>query len=125
MRRQVLFLDDEPVRHHWADETWSGSIISHVFDIDQFCEALVKNKEMTWDLISLDHDLGISKGNLVNNGMTAVLAMGALETKARNVIIHTINPPAGDRMESDLKRLGYKVYRIPFNTTNDLHWKDE
>ncbi len=123
MDKKILFLDDEPVRHHWADENWSGDIVTHVFNVDQFFYELLRKER--WDLISLDHDLGISDGRFINSGMKAVYFMEKFRVTAHDVIVHTINPPAGDRMILALKKLGYRVHRLPFDSTTKISWKGE
>jgi CheY-like chemotaxis protein len=52
---RILFLDDNPARHDIMDARYPLDEIIHVYDIDEYREALERYDH--FDMISLDHDL--------------------------------------------------------------------
>ena len=127
-KQHVLVLDDDPVRHDAWTRTWINVHYTRANTLDQFSEALWRQK---YDTICLDHDLN-DHPNLyksckdINNyttyltGMDAAKEMVLLPPKMfpQNVLIHSWNPGGAGRMIAALDPLrskGVKIIRKPFN----------
>ena len=126
MNKYVLFLDDQEIRINWARKTWANDNLYIARNFKQFFDIVWSIKE--WDLISLDHDLGLETDIMSyypNNGMSAVEIIWKTRIKVETIVIHSINVSAADAMVLVLKHHKYNIIRLPFDKTNKIHWKGE
>lgn len=119
---RILFLDDNPARHHLMDVWYPSDEIIHVYDIDTYREALEKYDR--FDMISLDHDLNDFKelghySYIGDSDLTGRDACGYLMKylhKAPEVIhIHSSNGDGARDMMSFLDSRGVNNRWIMFN----------
>ncbi len=119
--KRVLFLDDNPARRRWfglhgvsfEDQLWfaidaEGAIkcLSDPIHADGF------------DLVYLDHDLGeetFVDSDRKDCGMEVVRWIVANKPKIGEIVVHTMNTPAGHGMVRALREAGYSAcYRSFF-----------
>ena len=124
-KMNILILDDDGYRHEVFRDLYKNHNISHAYHYSQFLDYLVSDSP--WDLIHLDHDLGIERegDTYVDgwgttreyNGQHAVQEICALneELLPRKIIIQSINPVGGKLMLDILKRRGLNVSWEPFS----------
>jgi CheY-like chemotaxis protein len=107
---RILFLDDNPARHDLMDARYPLDEIVHVYNIDEYREALEAYDH--FDMISLDHDLNDfdHRSYMGDCDLTGRDACGYLMRylhKAPEVIhIHSSNPDGAHDMMSFLDSRG-------------------
>ena len=117
----VLFLDDSEERINKAIEMYKDFDLYVARTASEAIAWLSGIDE--WLVVSLDHDLGdevFVNSNREDCGMEVIRYIESLERKPTisNIIIHSWNLPAAERMEKALRRFyGYDVVRIPFDGT--------
>jgi len=129
MAPRILFLDDDRIRHDTFAKRFANAECVHVETFDEFERALLRGSK--FDVIFLDHDLndfgnrsvmesvwacyGSSEQTELTGTDAAVLVAGLpTEKKPEQVVVHTHNPPGGDRMVLILEKANIPVIRQPF-----------
>jgi hypothetical protein len=124
----ILFLDDNPDRHHQIDQKYSGCDVVHCYTVDQFVDCLNNDSFDHFDMISLDHDLNDFDSHSTNfdgqeaTGMDAcgLMVNKKFSLKLPDVIhIHSVNPCGAQNMRSFLQGRGFSVRWIPFSSVQD------
>lgn len=124
--------DDKEVRWAFFKEKFKGHDLFMFSNANEFWNTL---KDQFWvDMIFLDHDLGDFgenytettyggrseiTGEHVAMWMQDALVSGTWEIHPAcdpKVVVHTMNPAGGPRMEFLLKEAGLNVYTIPYST---------
>jgi hypothetical protein len=109
----ILFLDDNPYRTKKFK-----SEVPQAFTAETAQEMIaLLTKEEEVEMLFLDHDLGGKEyvnSDEANCGMEVVRWIIAHQPKIGQVVIHSCNPPAAQRMEDALAAAGYDVVRVPF-----------
>lgn len=114
----ALFLDDSQERTDTATALL-GAIGYRVAIVKDAKAAIVALEVSDFDIICLDHDLGgktfVDSDN-EDCGMEVVRYLVSRRTTppAKQIIVHSWNAPAADRMVSDLRNAGYEVAHEPF-----------
>lgn len=116
---RILFLDDDKHRHDRFRENNIGRDITHVWTADEAIEALEKGG---WDLVFFDRDLSeLASMGLESpeerTGETVVkhlIGKIVKEKWPKQVIVHSLNEYAANRMVADLKEAGIPTRRIPW-----------
>lgn len=109
---RMLFLDDDDQRHKSFLKKFPYA--TTVTTAEACIEAL---KRHPWDVVWLDHDLG---GEVYRNpkdkncGMEVVRWLTEYITSVGQIVVHTLNHPAGIRMVDTLVDHGYNVFRLTF-----------
>lgn len=73
------------------------------------------------DYVFLDHDLGgreFVDSTDENTGAEVVRWIAENKPSVGTFVVHSLNPPAGNRMAEDLRGMGYAVIRAPFINLN-------
>jgi len=107
---RILILDDDRERHDWFDRHYAGHAVWHVYDVERMRRTM--SKEMRFDIVQLDHDLGESE-----NGLRAAQFI-ARDLEARkhplSCVVHSWNPAGAMRMVAELRDAGLTVMAHPF-----------
>lgn len=82
-------------------------------------KVLSRHQELQWDLVVLDHDLEMSDRLEGGNGQTVAMAMRQIGTRAKRVIIQSLNARGAEAMHGILHP-HYKVSRVPFPGALDI-----
>jgi CheY-like chemotaxis protein len=102
---RALVLED----NYWRMVQFRNLLGSSTKIVSKAPAAIRELQQQQFDLVCLDHDLGIDSGT--GNDVAVYLA----EAKyAGRVVIHSWNAVASQRMEQTLRDAGVKVERIPF-----------
>lgn len=105
---RILVLDDEPARHELFKAAWGKHDITHVWTASEAIRAL---RETTFELVTLDHDLGpASHGNGLRVARHIAQMPGALRTM--QVCVHSANPVGSAAMLDTLRRAGIDAQRL-------------
>jgi hypothetical protein len=114
-----LFLDDNPERASSYLKEYPGAVWVTT------SSACIRQLQNSWDLVSLDHDLGgeiyVDSGR-EDCGMEVVRFLEEYKPeylKDTQFIVHSFNAVAAVRMIGTLRDLGYKATYIPFGTIGD------
>ena len=111
---KILFLDDERYRHNHIRRSTKGKEenITHIWDGLSAIKELQNN---LFDLIMLDHDLGIENGKEEVCGLDVAKSIIAMGDRHKNatIVIHSLNPIGAKNMFLTLDREGFDVYEIP------------
>lgn len=108
---KILFLDDD--RERWsafkhrnlkADIHWASSN-KQAFD-------LCSDNSIDWDVIFLDHDLGIDDKGDFSDAIDFVKFMVEKNVKTKLVILHSMNPVGRENQLHLLKSYGYNVIEV-------------
>lgn len=91
----ILFLDDQWDRWDVFYRRFMSTTEIHWVKTAEEC--MQKMEERSWDIVSLDHDLGTEK-----NGMDVVRYMLAKLPSVGVIAIHSWNQPAASIMHSEL-----------------------
>ncbi|HWA29154.1 MAG TPA: cyclic-phosphate processing receiver domain-containing protein [Lacunisphaera sp.] len=113
MKPQLLFLDDETMRHDWADKVYAEYEVHHAYNFEQFKKALARING-PFDVVSFDHDIaGMPfEHNVEVTGLTCADWMIARpEFHPRACIVHSWNPSGAQRLVLALERAGFAVTR--------------
>lgn len=124
--RKVFVLEDDPERIKWFRH---ATRYANKVDIASEVNAAIKYlEEEDYDLIFLDHDLEPVHYKAYMEGYTAEtmgtgydLAQWMVANDAQRqalVLIHTLNPTGGDRMQAALAK--WKPIRCPFTVLRML-----
>ena len=119
---KVYILEDDPSRMVKFDRHMTfADVYLHRDNAAQFIEAIERDggTDTPIDVMFLDHDLGgeqMVSSALKNTGMEVVRWMVENKPDVRLVIVHTLNPSAGEEMIWRLKDAGYHTVRSPFYT---------
>lgn len=114
----ILFLDDSDHRIKAFKSVVKEAKIAQTA---QRCIDLLSTQD-TWNVIFLDHDLGgqidvMSERD--DTGMEVVRWIVTNQPQIRNIIVHTLNQSAGQRMVDKLKDAKYEAVYIPYETMID------
>lgn len=115
---KILFLDDNPQRHHKFKKATVGLDVTYAWTSD---EAIKFLGETVFDQVSLDHDLeeklnmelpGQGKGS----GYDVAMFIASLpkERQPKLAVVHSFNPEGARRMCVVLNKAGIHALRIPF-----------
>lgn len=113
--KKVLFLDDDNQRHR----EFKKNIGSHGDFVYTAEECIEKLKTNTYDVVSLDHDLGgeiyVSSGGK-NTGMEVVRFLEKNKLPQKLIVCHSYNTGAAPEMAKRLNALSYvdTAVRMPF-----------
>jgi len=121
----ILILDDDENRHQIFDKIYKNHNVTHVHGFASCIEAL---KQGDWDLVHLDHDLGIEVENpdMKVDGWGRAVEYTGLDVVrwladrldydlVKKIIVHSMNPPGGFRMYGELADAGFDVTYAPFD----------
>lgn len=113
--KRVLFLDDDPQRHREFKRD-IGTNGDFVYTAEECIEKLKSN---TYDVVSLDHDLGgetFVDPNGKNTGMEVVRFLEANALPQKLIVCHSYNTGAAPEMAKRLNALSHieKAVRMPF-----------
>jgi hypothetical protein len=120
--KNILFLDDLEERHLFAEQFLKGERYWEEGDLIwracNFKTAIELIKSMYFDLLSLDHDLGLGR---TGSDLTYWITQEFQGRKPSfdKVIIHSYNVPGGKIMQADLGSMGITAPHLPFNIIND------
>lgn len=126
---KILVLEDDLRRVQIFRQKLVGFDLTFV---ETAMDAIGAIQDEEFDVIFLDHDLGgqvyVSTADK-NTGSEVVRWMlasqGALFHYDPYIIIHSLNTPAAESMETALKRAKFSfVYRIPFTTLREKYLDD-
>src|SRR5262245_41886870 len=109
---KILFLDDDKKRYRRFLSAHPAATIVHTAQ-----EAIVALRTASWDVVSLDHDLGgqqFQNPQESNSGSAVVRFLAATWVPIGRIIIHFFNVPAAQDMQSLLHHAGYRVTCRPF-----------
>lgn len=113
----VLFLDDNPDRiNKFTRHVPTAHIAT---DAQEMIELLEATPEA--DFVFLDHDLGGQEfvdTRDTNTGSEVVRWIKRNRPQVGQFVVHSLNHPAGRRMEDDLRGMGYAVVKVPFTHLN-------
>ena len=119
---RILFLDDSPARRKWAEKTLktAGNYIdTSASAFDAIC-AFGHNR---FDVVYLDHDLNeeaFEDSSVRNCGMEVVRWIVANKPTIGEIIVHSMNTPAGHEMVQKLQEAGYTAkYRSFYRMIQD------
>lgn len=102
----VLFLDDNKDRIYFVQKDHPNIIFAET--VKECKEKLLSKEE--WGLVCLDHDLGSGE-----NGEDVVDFIIKNKIKIREIMIHSCNTFASQRMWKTLVDAGYQAFVSPFN----------
>lgn len=124
---RILFLDDDPDRHELMDRRHPLDEVIHVYDLDEYREAL--SKYDSFGMISLDHDLNdfteVHKhrsyiGDSEGTGRDACgYLIKFLHKAPEEIIIHSSNEDGAVEMMLFLYSRGVASRRVVFNDSQD------
>lgn len=100
---KIFLLEDSFQRVQKFRQLFSAHSLTHSADAEEANQILAKEE---FDLICLDHDLTEHDNDWIASGTGYEVACFLGETQTPNddalIIIHTMNPPGGDRMVAAL-----------------------
>ena len=101
---KILILDDDRERHDAFEKVLGSQYVVHTYDLDRAADAVKSGAP--FDLALLDHDLGT-----VGNGLHFAEWLTCVDADRRpaQVIVHSWNIPAADRMVDVLRKAGMPV----------------
>jgi DNA-binding NtrC family response regulator len=102
----ILFMDDDSIRL----ARFRGMMVgNHVLVSCETARDCVSNLTRSWDVVFLDHDLGIG------NGTGHDVAKWIAENKPTigKIVLHSVNPAGSANMQSLLKN-DYDLFVCPF-----------
>lgn len=135
---KILFLDDEAMRHDWADSHYAGHEVHHAYNFEQFKRALLLGRmprgpalgvipvrallippevdddrsRGPFDLVSFDYDI---EGFLCTTQITGLTCADWMVARPdlhpRACAVHSWNPGGGSRLVLALECAGFKVTR--------------
>jgi hypothetical protein len=122
---RILILDDNSERHKIFKQFYLGHKVTHVY---YYSDCIQELKKGGWDIVHLDHDLGEE----VNDADTLVDSWGSqrlltgldvvrwmidypVKNLAKKVIVHSVNPVGGQKMQEELVQSGFDSILRPFN----------
>lgn len=110
MKRVVLILDDEDIRHETFDMVLDEHDLVHVFTVDQAIFELTHRK---FDAVFLDHDL-----RMLKTGLDVADFMCSMPNELRPdlVVIHSLNPVGAQAMAMVLEQAKFNVMKMPFGS---------
>ncbi len=105
---KILFLDDDPTRHKKFTRAHIGLDVTYVWSAKEAIEAINATR---FDQMSLDHDLGGDRSTMTTpdlgggSGYDVAMHIAQLppEQLPSLVVIHSMNPPGGERMAQALR----------------------
>jgi CheY-like chemotaxis protein len=116
--RNVLFLDDSENRIEQAIKIFTR--IEYDITVVRTAEETIKELfGKSWDVVSLDHDLGgqvYVNSNREDCGMEVVRWIKNNHPDVKKFIIHSWNIPAAREMMFTLRDCGYQANCYPFGT---------
>lgn len=105
---KILFLDDMEIRHKTFAKKFKGNDITFVKTAKEAIDVL--SKDLEWDLICLDHDLGnriFISSNDENSGYQVAKFLEDKNLKCE-IVIHSCNPIGAKNMMRCLPQADYK-----------------
>lgn len=136
MRKSILILDDDQLRHRSFRRRYNGNSVVCVLDPIDAAAAMTN---VQYDLVHLDHDLGFSHTGETDpaffggyspdpdktyemTGYHLVLWMLQMpqDKRPRHVIVHSLNPGGAQKMFSALHGAGFWVNQEPFVNDNPM-----
>jgi hypothetical protein len=109
----VLFLDDDPKRTKAFLEK-----IPHAVCVETAQEIIDLLSTNDVGSLFLDHDLGgevMVSSDRKDTGMEVVRWIESNLSTIEQIVIHTMNPGAGEEMTARLKDKQYRAIRLPFH----------
>lgn len=132
---KILILDDDDIRHRNFHRMFEGHDIFHAYGYIEFQELLAQ--ESPFDIIQLDHDLGICRtgdgyagmyGNKEYTGQDAARDVAALSSEKRptkECNVHSWNGYGGNAMRETLRSAGIKCTFDPYNPLDPSNMTDD
>ena len=112
----ILLVEDAKERVRWFKSEFYGCDIVVEKRPGRACRFV---REKKFDLIFLDHDLGIqASGGDELDSMEVAKAIPGSVNRNTTVIIHSINPVGSENLRVFLSRNGVNVHRIVYGTFN-------
>ena len=109
----ILFLDDNPVRTASFRQA-----VPYATTVETAADCIKQIKAEQWDWILLDHDLGgeeFADSSRADTGMEVVRYLVEHKPeKIPQIIVHSLNSLARERMCLDLIMAGYEATPLPF-----------
>lgn len=115
--KTVIFLDDDHNRIN-AFRPWCPSAIIH--ETADMINKAIDTSDVV-DVLFLDHDLGgevFVDSNREDCGMEVVRFIEKKQPKIKHIVVHTMNPAAGEEMTLRLQKVGYSAQHVPFMYLN-------
>lgn len=105
---RILVLDDEPARHTLFRQVFRGHEVAEATSAEQAIAFL--RIAVAYDIVSLDHDLGMNAGN----GMIVARHIASMpgRIRPRQVLVHSANPVGAQTMLDTLQRAGIDAQRV-------------
>ncbi len=112
--KKLLFLDDDEYRIKIFKEKMIGSGYE-IYITKTVSETLAQLTHQSFDIVSLDHDLGGEQmvASHSETGYEVAKFIATMTDPPKAIIVHTFNPTGAYNMMSAMSHL--KVLRIPFN----------
>jgi CheY-like chemotaxis protein len=126
----VLLLEDDPLRIEWFEKmNTSADTLKVTVTADECIKALTDKQaaEEGFDLILLDHDLGgqvFVQETEYNTGSTVVgwLIENKEHWQNTKILVHSMNPVAGESMANRLNDAGFTdIRRHPFTDLKRMY----
>ncbi len=117
--KKLLFLDDDEYRIKIFREKMVGSGYE-IYITKTVSETLAQLTHQSFDLVSLDHDLGGEQmvASHSNTGHEVAKFIATMTDPPKLIIVHSFNPVGAANMKKAMKFLNVKV--VPFN--RDYYW---
>ena len=109
---RVLVVEDEDYRKEWFRKQYPEAII--VTHPDKAIAALL---ERQWDLLYLDHDLGLEPRN--GRDVAKWLVRERLAQPDIRIVVHSVNVVSGPKIERELREGGRRAEWRPFYTLTE------
>jgi CheY-like chemotaxis protein len=105
---RILVLDDEPARHALFRQVFRGHEVAEATTAEHAVNFL--RIAVTYDIVSLDHDLGPSPGS----GLDVARRIAGMpeNIRPRQVLVHSANPVGAQAMLDTLLRAGVNAQRV-------------
>jgi CheY-like chemotaxis protein len=107
---RILFLDDDSARHGLMQPVLADHEAWYAYDADRAIKLLDGER---FDLVLLDHDLGLQAGNSGQTVVDHIVAMST-ERRPKRAVVHSWNHDAAMRMANSLYRCDVWVKRKVF-----------
>lgn len=118
---KILIIDDDKYRHDKFKLNYKGHDLTHVQDAPSAIQAL---KSGMWDVVQIDHDLGVPGTMGAQDGATGYTVASWYEEQVKTeqdraiigrVVVHSMNPQGAARIYAAFKSAGVPVKLRPFD----------
>ena len=116
MKKTILILDDEQIRHQRFAKNYKDFKLVHTYDVRACLNALM-HPPTSFDYICLDHDLGgkqmVPSGPGIGYEIAEWIADHP-ECVRDTVFVHSLNTPGRKNIVNVLEKAGIKAIEFPF-----------